>query len=166
LTNIVPVQDGYSYFLVAFHDHPDTFQSLFDLSSSSGSLHLEKLTTIWFFQQNDQETRDISPNRFMKAGGRDTRSFNINSTINYYDLQSISKITPPTDKSIKTITVWCQIRDDTDNEILHPVGSSLIEDHLLFNTEIFRRDSVNALTLTDTSFPWEILQGTSILSCS
>jgi hypothetical protein len=132
LTNIVPVQDGYSYFLVAFHDHPDTFQSLFDLSISSGSLHLEKLTTIWFFQQNDQETRDISPNRFMKAGGRDTRSFNINSTINYYDLQSISKITPPTDKSIKTITVWCQIRDDTDNEILHPVGSSLIEGSFTF----------------------------------
>ena len=68
----------------------------------------------------------------MKAGGRDTRSFNINSTINYYDLQSISKITPPTDKSIKTITVWCQIRDDTDNEILHPVGSSLIEGSFTF----------------------------------
>lgn len=131
-TNIVPVQDDYSYFLVAFHNHPDTFQTLFDLSGSSGSLHLEKLTTIWFFGQNDQETRDISPNRFMKASGRDTKSYSINSTINYYNLQSVSKILPPTDKLIKTVNVWCQIHDGTDNEIFHPVGSTLMEGSFTF----------------------------------
>lgn len=131
-TNIVSVQDDYSYFLVAFHNHPDTFQTLYDLSGPSGSFHLEKLTTIWFFQQNDQETKHISANRFMKASGKDTKSYIINSTLNYYDLQSVSKILPPTDKSIKTINVWCQVHDYTDNEIFHPVGSSLMEGSFTF----------------------------------
>lgn len=131
-TNIVPVLKDHSYFLAVFHNHPDTFQSLFDLSGSSGSLHLEKLTRIWFFRQNDQETRDISPNRFMKTSGRDTKSFDINSSKSYYNLQSVSKIQPPTDASIKTIIVWCQIYDDTDNEILHPIGSTLKEGSFTF----------------------------------
>jgi len=131
-TNIVPVKKDHSYFLVVFHNHPDTFQSLFDLSGPSGSLHLEKLTRIWFFRQNDQETRDISTNRFMKTSGRDTKSFDINSNKNYCNLQSVSKFQPPTDKSIKTIIVWCQIHDDTDNEIFHPVGSTLKEGSFTF----------------------------------
>ncbi|NLL12082.1 MAG: hypothetical protein GX267_01635 [Fibrobacter sp.] len=132
LTNIVPVQDDYSYFLVAFHNHPDTFQSLFDLTGSSGSLHLEKLTTIWFFRHNDQETRDIPSNRFMKATERATHRYEINSAIDYYSLQSVSKMEPPTDKSIKTTNVWCQIYDDTDNEMFHPVGSTLMEGSFTF----------------------------------
>lgn len=134
--NTVPVEDGYSYFLVAFYNQPDTFQSLFDLSDSSGSkAHLEKITTIWFFKQNDDETRDISPNEFMKTQngiGSVTKSYNINSPISYYDLQSLVKIIPPTDKSIRSINVWCQVQDNTDNEILHPVGSSLMEGSFTF----------------------------------
>ncbi len=132
LTNIVTVQDGYSYFLVAFHNHPDTFQSISDLLSGYGSLHLEKLTTIWFFQQNDNETRGISTKRFTEVSDRDTRSFRFNSTIDYYSLQSVSKIQPPTDESIKTINVWCQIYDETDNEMFHPVGSTLMEGSFTF----------------------------------
>lgn len=130
LSNVLKVEDNYSYFLVAFHDAPDTFQTLFDLLD--GSAHLEKLTTIWFFQHDDNETRNISSNKFMSIIGEDSKNFDINTPITYYDLQSICRIFEPSDKSIKSVNVWCQIQDDTNNEIFHPKGSSLKEGSFTF----------------------------------
>ncbi len=130
LSNVLKVEDNYSYFLVAFHDVPDTFQTLYDLLD--GTSHLEKLSTIWFFQHNDNETRNISSNNFMSLNGRESKNFDINSPITYYDLQSICRMFEPSDKSIKSVNVWCQVQDNTDNEIFHPVGSSLKEGSFTF----------------------------------
>lgn len=125
--NIVPVKDNHSYFLVAFHDHPDSLKTIFDiLNWENDDYHLERLETIWFFQLDDNETKDISENRYMKTEIRTSKNFNdLKGKISRSDLQSISKLTPPKDKAIKSIKLWCQIRDESLNEYLRPTGSNL-----------------------------------------
>lgn len=133
--NIISIEDDYSYFLAAFYNHPDTTRTLIDLLNYNPSdFHLEKISTIWFFQQDDNETKDISTNDFMKTGGGDTKSYDdkVHSTLSYHDLISTTKLFTPKNKSIKKIRVWCQVQDRSSNEIFRPVGSTLMEGAFTF----------------------------------
>lgn len=129
--NIVTIEDGYSYFLVAFHDYPDTTKTLDDLFD--GGYHLEQIRTYWFFRQNDNETRDIPANQFMETDGVSTVNYSDFPFITPYDLQTVTKIYPPENSSIRKIAIWCQVQDDSNNEILRPVGSALKEGGFTFN---------------------------------
>jgi hypothetical protein len=103
------IDKGYSYFLRVFTQAPERTQSVQNVLD--GSSQDEVVIPVWFFEQNENEIKDVSPNDYFEFGNGDT----------------LVQMFPPGNGSIKTITIWTQILDMLINERYRPEGSSLIE---------------------------------------
>ena len=108
------LEKDYSYFVEVFTNTPDTTRTLLDITN--GTSQVETYYAQWFYQMDSTEMDGVSYNDYMN--------------INTDKLQDV--IVPPADEKIKKFTIWAQVRDELTNEVLRPVGSSLIEGRGVF----------------------------------
>lgn len=111
---MVPIDKGYSYFAAGYVD-PESTDSMTTLD---GRDTLEDLRTLWFFQLDEDEVRDLSPSRYLNI-------VNIGSLI--------EPVFPATDSRVRSATIWLQVYDDALNVLFRPRGSSLVEGTLRFS---------------------------------
>ena len=113
LSDTVPVDKGYTYFIAAESENYDSVYSVLAFVSPEYKDTMETHFFGWFYQFDDIEIEDVDP----------------------YDLMSIAIATgssrevlyPPTDKHVKTFTLWAQAYDYNLTERYRPDGSMLKE---------------------------------------
>jgi len=101
--SVIPVEEGYSYFLDAIASPIDTTITM------DGKRIPEKHRVYRQFQLDKEETNGIHHSKFM-----DIDNFN-------------GKITMPADKKITKFTFWLTVYDEARNERLRPNGEWLVE---------------------------------------
>lgn len=113
LSDTIIVDKGYTYFIDAKSENFDSVYSVLAFVSPDFKDTMETHFFGWFYQFNDAEIEDVDP----------------------YDLMSIAIATgssqevlyPPSDKRVKTFTLWAQAYDYNLTERYRPDGSMLKE---------------------------------------
>lgn len=113
ISDTIIVDKGHTYFIAAESDNYDSVYSVLAFVSPEYKDTMETHFFGWFYQFNDAEIEDVDP----------------------YDLMSIAIATgspqevlyPPTDKGVKTFTLWAQVYDYNLTERYRPDGSMLKE---------------------------------------
>jgi hypothetical protein len=113
LSDTIIVDKGYTYFIDAKSENFDSVYSVLAFVSPDYKDTMETHFFGWFYQFDDTEIEDVDP----------------------YDLMSIAIATgssqevlyPPSDKQVKTFTLWAQAYDYNLTERYRPDGSMLKE---------------------------------------